>query len=155
MLKEYETVMYVDTSIRFKSSEVAPVIDTLREIGFLTQYIYLRLVQYTNPLMFEWFEETVDVYKQFWTIEANILFFHNNFLTQLLMKAWVTCALEDECIAPSGMQIHRFDQDAITIISSYFFGMPIESNKYLPAYSFTKEESYFFDIRRYEAMSYF
>jgi len=147
--------MYVDTSIRFKSNEVAPIIDTLRNIGFLTQYIFLRLVDYTNPQMFKWFEETADMYTNFWTIEANILFFHNNFLTKLLMKAWITCALEEQCIAPDGYYQHRFDQDAITIISSYFFGMPVDTMKYLPAYSFTKDESYFFDIRRYEGMSYF
>ncbi len=108
MLKEYETVMYVDTSIRFKSNEVAPVIDTLRQIGFLTQYIYLRLVQYTNPQMFEWFEETADMYKQFWTIEANIIFFKRSVVTSLVMKAWVTCALDKECIAPAGKTVASY-----------------------------------------------
>ena len=147
--------MYVDTSIRFKSNEIKPVIDSVRNVGLLTQYIYLRLLHYTNPLMFDWFEESSESYKEFFTIEANILFFYNNFLTKLIMKAWIACALEESCIAPSGLQTHRFDQDALTIVCSYFFGNPTEAMKFLPAYSFTKEESYFFDIRRYEAMAYF
>lgn len=155
MLNDYDTVMYVDTSIRFKSSEIKPVIDSVRKVGLLTQYIYLRLLHYTRPGMFTWFKESPDSFKDFFTIEANILFFHNNFLTKLIMKAWLACALEDECISPSGGHTHRYDQDALTIVCSYFIGNPKEAMRNLPAYSFTKEESYFFDIRRYEAMNYF
>ncbi len=111
--------------------------------------------------MFDWFQEKPESFKEFYTIEANILMFHQNFLTKLLMKAWVTCALEENCIAPVGSSTggccgcHRFDQDALTIISSFFFGHPKQSKKFLPAYSFKTQESYFFDIRRYEAMNYF
>ncbi len=45
---------------------------------------------------------------------------------------------------------HRYDQDALTIISSFFFGHPTQKKDFLPAYSFTTHESYFFDIRRYD-----
>ena len=50
---------------------------------------------------------------------------------------------------------HRYDQDAITIVNSFFFGHPIEKGKYLPAYAFTKEESFFFKVRRREGKNYF
>ncbi len=40
-----------------------------------------------------WFGENVDDFENFDTIEANILYFTNNFITALVMKAWVTCAL--------------------------------------------------------------
>jgi hypothetical protein len=43
--------------------------------------------------MMTWFGENVDDFENFDTIEANILYFTNNFITALVMKAWVTCAL--------------------------------------------------------------
>ncbi|CAF0887758.1 unnamed protein product [Brachionus calyciflorus] len=160
-LIEYETVLYVDSSIRFQSSEISSIIDSVRQVGMLTQYIELKLNCYTNPKMFEWFEDTPSTYDDFFTIEANILLFHRNFLTSLIMKAWVTCALEESCISPIGSRIdsccgcHRYDQDALTIINSYFYGHPKDSRMHLPPYSFTREESFFFKIRRYEGMDYF
>ena len=69
--------------------------------------IFLDLNCYTNPKMFEWFGEKSESYKLFYTIEANILLFHQNFLTSLLMKSWVTCALDRNCIAPPGSSIGK------------------------------------------------
>ncbi len=85
--------MYVDTSIRFKSSEIKQLANTCKETGLLTQFIGLRFICYTNPAIFDWFNENQNSYKYLNTIEANILFFTNNFVTSLVMKAWVTCAL--------------------------------------------------------------
>ena len=104
-LKEYETVIYIDSSIRFQSSEISPIIESLKNVGMLTQFIELKLNCYTNPKMFDWFHETKDNYEDFFTIEANILLFHRSFITSLIMKAWVTCALEEQCIAPVGSTI--------------------------------------------------
>jgi hypothetical protein len=66
-----------------------PIIDTLKNVGMLTQFIGLRLTCYTNSKMFTWFGEETKSFESFFTIEANILFFHQNFLTLLIMKAWV------------------------------------------------------------------
>lgn len=104
-LKEFKTVIYIDSSIRFQSSELSPIIESLKDVGMLTQYIELKLNCYTNPKMFNWFHETKDSYEDFFTIEANILLFHRSFITSLIMKAWVTCALEEQCIAPIGSTI--------------------------------------------------
>ena len=156
-------MLYVDSSIRFRSNQISSIERVSEDVGLLTQFIGLKLLCYTNPRMFDWFGEknaTVD-YADFFTIEANILLFHKNFLGSLLMKAWVTCALDKDCIAPIGSSTggccgcHRYDQDGLTIISSFFFGHPKENSKFLPAYSFTTHESYFFEIRRYEGMNYF
>ena len=156
----HKTVLYIDSSIRFLNNEISPVVNTCENIGMLTQYIGLKLVCYTHPKMFEWFEEKSNSYDDFFTIEANILMFHNTFLTNIIMKAWVTCAMDPNCIAPPGASTggccgcHRFDQDGLTIINSFFFGHP-KDKQFLPAYSFTTQESYFFEIKRYQGMKYF
>jgi len=38
-LRDYQTIIYVDSSIRFRSSDMKPIIDTLKNIGMLTQFI--------------------------------------------------------------------------------------------------------------------
>ena len=152
--------MYIDSSIQLFNSSIRPLIETASITGLLTQFIGLKLSCYTNPKMFNWFHEDQTDFDDLNTIEANILLFHKNFLNTLIMKAWVTCALDATCIAPEGSRIsgccgcHRYDQDAITIISSYFYAHPsIEAS--LPAYAFTKEETYFFKVERYKTKNYF
>ena len=113
------------------------------------------LTSYTNPKMFEWFHESSQTFEKFFTIEANIFFFYQNFINALLIKFWVTCSLHEDCIAPKGAELHRFDQDAMSIITSYFYGNPSDKDNYLPAYSFTTQESYFFEVRRYDGLNYF
>ncbi|RMZ94245.1 hypothetical protein BpHYR1_015836, partial [Brachionus plicatilis] len=71
-LKEYENIIYVDSSIRFKSDQILPIINTLSDVGMMTQFIELKLNCYTNPKMFDWFEESEKSYEEFFTIEANI-----------------------------------------------------------------------------------
>ncbi len=159
-LSKYDTVLYIDSSIRFHNNKLLPLMRPLRDVGLLTQYIGLELNCYTNPKQFEWFGETADSFVDFFTIEANILLFHRNFVTTLMMKAWVTCALDVNCIAPPGSEVsgccgcHRYDQDALTVVSSFFYGHPKDINK-SPAYAFTPAESYLFTIHRYEGVEYF
>lgn len=152
--------MYMDSSIRLESNEIDSQMETLKTTGLLTQFIGLKLTCYTNPKQFEWFHETSKQYENFFTIEANFIMMKKNFINSLMMKAWVTCALDKDCIAPEGSSIggccgcHRFDQDALTIVSGFLFGHP-KNTKHLPAYSLTTNESYFFKVKRYEGMNYF
>lgn len=62
--------------------------------------------------------------------EANFLAVTDTFLSRLIMKSWLTCALDDKCLIASTSQtlcsghsagVHRYDQSAMVIILSYFF----------------------------------
>ncbi len=98
VLVDYDTILYVDSSIRFKANNIEPVVKACRDVGFLTQFIGFNLICFTALNQFIWFGETWKEYEDFFTIEANILMFHRTFLTNLIMKAWVTCALDQSCM---------------------------------------------------------
>jgi hypothetical protein len=159
-LKKHSTLIYIDTSIRFHNNQLQPMFLTLNELGLMSQYIQLKLNCYTNPKLFKWFGDTDKTYEDFYTMEAGLLFLRDSFLTRIILKTWVTCALDVNCISPAGSRVggccgcHRYDQSALTTVASFFFAHP-KTYEHLPAYSFTKEESYFFEIRRYEGRSYF
>jgi hypothetical protein len=109
--------------------------------------------------MFDWFGLDVDEYAEAFTIDANIIMFKRTFETELMMKAWVTCALDGSCIAPPGSRLgrccgcHRYDQDALTIISSFFFAHQRHGH-YTPI-AFNGEEGYFYKVLRNTRMHYF
>ena len=111
--------------------------------------------------MFNWFNGTADFYSVVDSIAANFMIFYNNFLYSLIMKAWVTCALDETCIAANGTRLapccgcHRYDQSAITIILSHFFHTP-KAERSLRAFSIGVSETfYFYTINRRHGMDYF
>jgi hypothetical protein len=62
--------------------------------------------------------------------EANFLVVTDTFLTRLIMKAWLTCALESDCLSATQTRTicngdiddtHRYDQSAMVIILTHFF----------------------------------
>ena len=77
--------------------------------------------------------------------------------------------MDETCIAPKFSHIygnflnwifgcgicgcHRFDQDALTILNSFFFGITTNINQY-PAYALTPEEATYFDINRRTVKKY-
>ena len=130
----------------------------------MTRYLPgLHLPCYTDPRMFQWFGKTSDDFQNVNTAEANFIILHNSFINSVIMKAWVSCALDENCIAPKGSFIygslknfisgcdacgcHRFDQDAMSIVLSFFFGFP-SNDYYYPAFAITQSESFFYQIMR-------
>jgi hypothetical protein len=162
--------MYIDSSIRFNTNQIHSIIATSRDTGLLTRYIPLYLTCFTHPLMFEWFGETWETFRNMFTTEANFIFINNNFLTAMIMKAWVYCALDKSCIAPLDSHIygnmlnwvlgcklkcgcHRFDQDSLTIVLSYFYSFPRDFNR-KPAFALSDVELDVFNVNRRTPFEY-
>ncbi len=101
----------------------------------------------TNPDMFKYFNiSEFDTIGSLMQMEATTNIYHRNFVNSLIMKAWVQCALDVDCMAngcllckccsPTGC--HRFDQSALTMIISYFFQYP-KSKLFLPPHIVNNE----------------
>ncbi len=87
----------MDTSIRFKSNKIGKIISTVQDTGILARYLGLYIECFTHKGMFEWFGIDPNSFPQVYTLEANFIMLSNNFVTNLIMKAWITCALEKNC----------------------------------------------------------
>lgn len=81
---------------------------------------------------FTWFNETHSVFDDVYIAEAGFVAVTDNFLSRLVLKTWVSCALDVECISPTSSQTqcgrmgaasstHRFDQSAMVAVLSFFF----------------------------------
>lgn len=164
VLNNYQTVLYIDSSIYFNTDHIGEPLATAKSVGMFSQTLtYFNLTDYTNPKMFEWFDHTHKDFENMATIEANILIFNRCFITSLIMKTWVTCALDVNCIDPVGSRLmgcpgcHRYDQDALTIAISYFYGFPKQETVYLPASSFLPPlpgDKHFFSVLRGQSLKF-
>ncbi|CAF5139643.1 unnamed protein product, partial [Rotaria sp. Silwood1] len=103
------------------------------------------LSHFTFDGTFSWFNETSSSFDNIYIAEAGFLVVTDNFLSRLILKTWFTCALDENCIAPSNSKTqltlgirsitkHRYDQSAmVTILSFYFFPSLRQNGKSDPA----------------------
>lgn len=85
---------------------------------------------FTRSNAFTWFNHSYTQFDDIYMAEANFLAVTDTFLSRLIIKAWLTCALDEKCLVAHGSQalcskhsagVHRYDQSAMVIILSYFF----------------------------------
>ncbi|CAF1970578.1 unnamed protein product [Rotaria magnacalcarata] len=130
-LRRYGTIIYGDASARFNSNSFNPVLIDNYIRGFAVRELpnhYLSC--FTRTGTFGWFNQSYSQFDEIYMSEANFLVVTDTFLTRLIMKAWLTCALEPECIMALGSKsncrgssttYHRYDQSAMVIILTHFF----------------------------------
>ena len=165
---QYERVIYLDTAIKMKSNALEPIASAADELGIMTRYHPTYITCFSDPRSFVWFGEEAASFEGVRTLEANLLVLNrNHVITTLVMKAWVMCALDAQCIAPEGSYryggpknwlygcsetscgCHRYDQHALSVIGSYFFGIPVDFEPAKPACVLTNAEtSTFYDVER-------
>lgn len=102
-LQSYNRVIYIDTSVRLKLSAIKSLIERTKDVGVLTKYHETFISCFSDPRSFKWFQEDISHFEGVYSLEANLVIIdRTNFVAQLIMKAWVTCALDIYCIAPPG-----------------------------------------------------
>ncbi|CAF2087443.1 unnamed protein product [Rotaria magnacalcarata] len=171
-VRRFGTIIYGDTSVRYLTSDFDRIIIDNLIRGFACRELpdhYLSC--YTLGGTFSWFNETSSAFDDIYIAEAGFVAVTDNFLSRLVLKTWVTCALDGNCIAPSnsrtqckrllgaGSGTHRYDQSAmVAVLSFYFFQSSRKSDRTEPApYDmFSSIQKKVAEVRRFEGdHSYF
>ncbi|UJR31539.1 hypothetical protein I4U23_019027 [Adineta vaga] len=171
-VRRYGTIIYGDTSVRYLTSNFDRIIIDNNIRGFSCRELpghYLSC--FTLGGTFAWFNETSSVFDDVYIAEAGFVAVTDNFLSRLVLKTWVACALDPECISPSNSKTrcrrmgdaasgtHRYDQSAmVAVLSFYFFQSSRENDKTDPApYDmFSSIQQKVAEVRRFEGdNSYF
>ena len=145
-LRRFGSIIYGDTSIRYRTSNFDRLVIDNSIRGFSCRELpghYLPC--FTLEGTFQWFDERYSSFNDIYIAEAGFVAVTDNFLSRLVLKTWLTCALDQQCIAPrnsrtrcsrksGGMDTHRYDQSAmVVVLSFYFFPSPRIDQKSDPA----------------------
>ncbi len=155
----------MDSSIRLKTNYLEPLLSIVKSTGIIGHMIKVGHSCSTNSKMFDWFKINETEIGMLYQLQAGINVYHRNFLNTLIMKAWITCAFDKSCIAPDGRQdkhscndcdCHRYDQSALTTVTTYFFEMSNSTQKqYVRAAHAVYTNTAYYDILRGHKMEYF
>ncbi|ESO83692.1 hypothetical protein LOTGIDRAFT_236521 [Lottia gigantea] len=162
VLRERGSVILIEPTTRFKQP---PMFSILRRPGNRQFYLWdepeRSVIGYTFPPMFRYFEEQRCIFKDSHMISTEIMVFYKSESTwHHLVKPWVICALNENCIAPEGARsnycfhirhprttgCHSFDQSALSIIANRAFQLTTDRNKNIPpriTFHNDEEEEYF------------
>ncbi|XP_052791359.1 uncharacterized protein LOC128225544 [Mya arenaria] len=167
VLMEFGFVWWLDSSVRFISGDLEPTLSLARAHGALynvhhDEHNVLGITRQTDARTFTFLKEDTCKFKPFAEVSATTVLFYFNSITKAVVKAWVKCALNEDCIAPKGSNLkiicdlkdsrdgrcHRFDQSVLGILFRRIYH---ETDIFEPGKSLNKVV----EIRRNEVLHYF
>lgn len=170
-VRRYGSIIYGDTSVRYLTSDFDRLLIDNELRGFSCRELPSHYLScYTLSGTFSWFNETPTIYDDVYIAEAGFVAVTDNFMSRLVLKTWVTCALDSECISPSNSRTvckrmngmsgtHRFDQSAMVVVLSFYFFQSQRENEHTdpaPYDMFASIQRKVAEVRRFEGdPSYF
>ena len=170
-MRRFGTIIYGDTSVRYMTSNFDRILIDNLQRGFSCRELpghYLSCFTLSGTI--SWFNESSSAFDDVYIAEAGFVAVTDSFVSRLVLKTWVACALDPECISPSNSRTqckrtggmsgtHRFDQSAmVVVLSFYFFQSPRQNERTNPApYDmFASIQQKVAEVRRFEGdHSYF
>ncbi|KAK6192611.1 hypothetical protein SNE40_004055 [Patella caerulea] len=143
VLHQYGFAMYLDSSVRIKSSQFTLTFNRVKETGviFRSQPTHLPyyLVNHTFAETFQYFRVEPCLFHNIREAGGGlVLAVKNHLYSYAIMRSWLTCALQRYCIMPKGAEqrlacplnvfkyhkCHREDQSAMGIPLSMIYHYP-------------------------------
>ena len=130
LFQEFGHVWWVDSSVRFTTSDLEDPLQYLKQTGslFFTYDKVLSVAKHTVITTFNYFQEHPCPYNEYGEVEAGNIAFYDNHVSRTIIRQWVSCALIQNCLAPPGSQTgcnsnstvaghcHRYDQSVLSIL---------------------------------------
>lgn len=132
---EFGFVWWVDISVKFTKWNISHAIDYVRKNSILffvssDDHQKASMTAHTDVRTFQFLGEDICKFRPFNEVWATTAMFHFDEVTKTIVKAWASCALNEDCIAPRGSdrklqcsehstadgQCHRFDQSVLSIL---------------------------------------
>lgn len=118
---------------------------------------FIGTIAFTDPKMFQYLGESRCCYLEAGLVDmSTIVIYRTNTSWSALMKPWLKCALNHDCIAPAKSRYsgcfemrspkttgcHRYDQSALSIIMDRVYQFSFKSEKYVVARLSRQQEEY-------------
>lgn len=133
MLQTYRFVMWMDTSVRFKTSDLDPLFIQAKEQGVVSKHDVHLLPSHILADTFIFLQEQPCLFRNCREFEAALLLFHsdNRLTYEYIFQPWVKCALIEDCMKtkqPTGgwrlycrshkvyHSCHRYDQAILSLL---------------------------------------
>ena len=160
VLMEYDLVMWADTSIRFFETNIGRHITDAKNIGVQFLNGDGHVSQRTSEKTFKFLHETPCLYRDVEVQAGFGLISRNPFSMKYIVKPWVMCALQYNCMVFKGsiftrgcvldkdyFQCHRYDQSVMGILLTRLFNAKRDFvNFYQPTFAkimWDSESNYF------------
>ena len=146
--RDFEVILYGDSSVRMLSSDMSPAINQLIKFPFLSGSPHEKIVALTHDGMINYLHSPPRYeMRNFDGTQGGVwLMWANSLMKRTVIPEWADCALHMECIAPEGgtqlwgckkatkeqyddgwyIGCHRYDQSAIAMILARDFGVGID-----------------------------
>ena len=103
VLKKYNFVMWIDSSIRFQSFNLDPLFIKAKQNGLLSRYDSTGsypLVAHIHEDTFLFLKEPPCLYQNFFDWQGGLILIHSDvkLVYEYIFQTWVKCALVEECM---------------------------------------------------------
>lgn len=137
---EFGFVWWVDASVKFTMWNISRAIKHTKQNGVLffvstDSIANASMTSHTDVRTFKYLNEDICKFRQLGEVWATTVMFYYNQISRAIVQAWVSCALNRDCIAPPGTEnmltchpgvredghCHRFDQSVLSILIRRLF----------------------------------
>lgn len=133
MLETYRFVVWMDTSIVFRTAELDDLFTKAREQGVMARHDHHSLAAHTNEETFLFLQEPPCLFRNFSEFITGLTIFHsdNKLIYDYIFQPWLKCALIEDCMKTKHQtggrllyckshkvyhSCHRYDQTILSIL---------------------------------------
>lgn len=93
--------VWLDACVRFKTGDLAPIMDKVDKVGVFTARSNFFMLPHTHPVMLEYFQLQPCQLAPFYETETGFVVMKNDaFVRRAIMDSWLACSFSSNCLCP-------------------------------------------------------